>query len=320
MGSNTKGSLFALLAFAIYSTHDAIVKHLGVDYSTFQIIFFSVLFSFPLAVLAIIGDSTPGTLKPAHPRWVLLRTLAAVTSGMSAFYAFTALPMAQAYAILFATPLLVTVLAIPLLGETVRIRRWLAVLVGLAGVMIVIRPGQASLGLGHLAALLAATSGALSAVVMRRVGSGERPVVLLLYPMLANLVLMGMALPFVYRPMPLAHLGLLACMSVLGWTAGLVQIHAYRSGEAVVVAPMQYSQIIWAAVFGLLIFNETPDGGTALGAAVIIASGLYIVLREGRSTASATRPALHTRARPESPAAPRPSLLRRFISREDEAG
>lgn len=317
MGSNARGSLFALLAFAVYSTHDAIVKFLGDEYSTFQIIFFSVTFSFPLAILAIIRDPTPGTLKPVHPRWVTLRTVAAVLSGMSAFYAFTVLPMAQAYAILFATPLLVTVLAIPLLGETVRVRRWLAVLVGLAGVLIVVRPGQAALGLGHLAALLAATSGALSAVVMRRISGDERPVVLLLYPMLANLAVMSLALPFVYRPMPLTHLGLLAGMSILGWTGGLVLIHAYRSGEAVVVAPMQYSQIIWAAIFGLLIFAEIPDGGTALGAGVIIASGLYIVLREGRSTASATRPALHTRARPETPAAPRSSLMLRFMRRGD---
>lgn len=320
MGSNAKGALFALLGFGVYSSHDAIVKYLGVEYSTFQIIFFSVLFSFPLAVIAIIRDSTPGTLKPVHPRWVLLRTVAALASGVSAFYAFKVLPMAQAYAILFATPLLVTVLAIPLLGETVRVRRWLAVLVGLAGVMIVIRPGQAALGLGHLAAMLAATSGALSAVVMRRIGPDERPVVLLLYPMLANLAAMSLALPFVYKPMPITHLGLLAGMSVLGWTGGLVLIHAYRAGEAVVVAPMQYSQIIWATIFGLLIFNEIPDRFTALGAAVIIGSGLYMVLRESRSTASATRPVLHSRGRAETPVAPRSSLLQRFVRREDRPG
>ena len=317
MGSNAKGALFALLAFGVYSTHDAVVKFLGAEYSTFQIIFFSVAFSFPLAVLTIIGDPRPGTLMPVHPRWVAGRTVAAVISGMSGFYAFTTLPMAQAYAIIFATPLLVTVLAIPVLGETVRIRRWLAVLVGLVGVMIVIRPGQAALGLGHLAALAAAGAGAFSAVVMRKISPDERPGVLLLYPMLANLALMALALPFVYRPMPVTHLGLLGCMSALGWSAGLILIRAYRSGEAVVVAPMQYSQIIWAAVFGLLIFSERPDGGTLLGAGVIIASGLYIVLREGRSTASATRPALHTRGRPESPAAPRSSLLQRFGRRAE---
>jgi len=317
MGSNAKGALFALLAFGVYATHDAVVKYLGGSYSTFQIVFFFVLFSFPLAVLTIIGDPKPGTLMPVHPRWVAVRTVAAMTSGISAFYAFTALPMAQAYAILFATPLIVTVLAIPLLGETVRIRRWAAVLVGLAGVMIVIRPGQAELGPGHIAALLAATGAAVSAVVMRRISHDERPVVLLLYPMIGNLVVMSIMLPFVYVPMPVAHLGLLACMAALGWTAGLIMIRAYRAGEAVVVAPMQYSQIIWAAIFGLLIFNETPDGGTALGAGVIIASGIYIVLREGRSSASATRPALGTRARPESPAAPRASLLQVFSRRPE---
>ena len=108
MGSNAKGALFALLAFGVYATHDAVVKYLGGSYSSFQIVFFFVLFSFPLAVLTIIGDPKPGTLMPVHPRWVAVRTVAAMTSGISAFYAFTALPMAQAYAILFATPLMKT--------------------------------------------------------------------------------------------------------------------------------------------------------------------------------------------------------------------
>ncbi len=291
MGSNAKGALLALVSFGVYATHDAVVKFLGADYSTVQLIFFSVLLSFPLAVLTIMGDARPGTLMPAHPGWVAVRTAAAVISGISGFYAFTTLPMAQAYAIVFATPLLVTVLAIPLLGERVRVRRWLAVLAGLVGVIIVIRPGQAALSAGHFAALLAAASGAFSAIVMRKISQDERPVVLLLYPMLANLAIMAVALPFVYVPMPVTHLGLLALMSVLGWTGGLILIRAYRAGEAVIVAPMQYSQIIWAAVFGLFIFSETPDRMTVIGAGVIIASGLYIVLREGRTDASAHRPA-----------------------------
>ncbi len=149
MSSNAKGALLALLAFGVFSTHDVFIKKLGALYSPIQIVFFSVLLSFPLATIMLMRDGKPGTLVPVHPWWMLLRTVAAVVTGFSAFYAFANLPLTQTYAILFATPLLITILSIPILGETVRIMRWAAVIVGLCGVMIVLRPGTTDLGLGH---------------------------------------------------------------------------------------------------------------------------------------------------------------------------
>lgn len=312
MGQNARGALWALLAFGIYSTHDAIVKTLGGDYAAPQLIFFSTLFSFPLAMIMLMRDRKPGTLVPVHPGWIALRTGASVVTALSAFYAFSVLPLAQVYAIVFAQPLLITLLAIPVLGERVRIRRGLAILVGLGGVMVVLRPGSTDLGLGHLAALLAAVGGALASVVVRRVGHSERPVVLLLYPMIANLALMGAALPWVYKPMEADHMGLVMLMSCLGWTGGVVIIAAYKAGEAVIVAPMQYSQIIWATLFGAVLFSESIDGPTAIGAGIVIASGLYIVLREGRGGASANQPVLRSRLRPETGTTPRSSTLLRL--------
>ena len=186
MGQNAKGALFALLSFSLFASHDVIVKLLGADYAPFQIVFFSVLLSFPIVSLMLIRDTTPGHLRPIHPWWTALRTVAAVITGLCAFYAFSVLPLAQTYAILFAQPLVITVLAIPILGEHVRLRRWLAVLVGLAGVMVVLRPGATELTLGHAAALVAACTGALASVVVRKIGHEERSVVLLLYPMMAK--------------------------------------------------------------------------------------------------------------------------------------
>jgi len=310
--ANLRGALLALLSFGIYASHDAVVKLLGAGYSPFQLIFFSVLFGFPLALMMIMRDPQPGTLLPVHPWWIALRTAAAVVTGSTAFYAFGVLPLAQVYAIVFATPLIITVLAIPVLGERVRIRRWVAVIVGLCGVLVVIRPGTTDLSLGHLAALVAAFGGAVASIIVRKVGAEERPVVLLLYPMLANFVLMAIALPFVYRPMPIQDLALVAFMSFLGWVGGVVIIAAYRSGEAVIVAPMQYSQIVWAAAYGWLFFDEGIDGWTAAGASIIIASGVYIVLREGRSGASTHRPVLTGKTRPDTGTAARPTLLARM--------
>ena len=313
MGQNAKGALLALLSFALYATHDVIVKELGVNYTPFQIVFFSVLFSFPLATVMLIRDPQPGTLRAAHPWWTLTRTASVVITGLSAFYAFTVLPLAQTYAILFASPLLITILSIPILGEKVRMRRWMAVIVGLCGVMIVLRPGTTELSLGHLSAMIASVGSALASIIVRKVGSAERAEVLVLYPMLANFVVMGAAMPFVYVPMPVEHLALLLGMALLGFTASIVIILAYRAGEAVIVAPMQYSQILWAIFFGTLLFNETPDVVTLVGAGVIIASGIYIVLREGKQTASSTTPVLRSRSRFETGTQLRIGVLRRLL-------
>ncbi|WP_050523989.1 DMT family transporter [Pseudorhodobacter wandonensis] len=309
--SNLRGALMALIAFAIYSTHDVFVKFLGGHYSAFQIIFFSGLLSFPLVAMMLISDRSDGNLRPRHPWWTLVRTVSTLITGASAFYAFSVLPMAQTYAILFATPLLITLLAIPILGEKVGIRRGLAICVGLAGVLIVLRPSGAELGLGHAAALAAAVFSSLASVIVRKIGQEERSVVLLLFPMLANFVVMGAILPFVYKPMPIEHLGMVGIIAAFGIVASLFVISAYRSAEAVIVAPMQYSQMIWATIFGFLIFKEMPDQLTLIGAAVIMCSGLYIVLRESRGKVSKNNPVLQSRTRHETGILPRISLLLR---------
>lgn len=295
--NNLRGAALSLLAFAVYASSDAVVKWLGGHYSPFQLIFFSQLMAFPLLTLLMIRDRTDGNLRPRHPWWVALRTAALVFGGMASFYAFAVLPLAQAYAIIFVMPILITLLSIPILGERVGIHRAGAIVVGLIGVLIVLRPGAAALGLGHLAALFAAFCSALSSVVMRRIGGEERSSVLLIYPMLGNVILMGAALPFFYHPMPIVHVGGVAAIAVLTFVAMLTLIAAYRAGEAAVVAPMQYSQILWAVLYGSLFFSERIDWATGIGSGVVIASGLYIVIRESRGRTSENRPVLGARSR-----------------------
>jgi drug/metabolite transporter (DMT)-like permease len=318
MSSNAKGALLALIAFGVFATHDIFVKILGAIYSPIQIVFFSVLFSFPLATIMLMRDSKPGNLLPRHPWWMALRTVASVATAVSAFYAFTVLPLAQTYAILFASPLLITILAIPILGEVVRLRRWLAVIVGLTGVLVVLRPGSTDLTLGHVAALTAAVGGSVASIVVRRIGADERPIVMLLYPMMANFLLMGIGLAFVYIPMPIEHLGLVALVAAFAWTAGRCIIAAYQSGEAAIIAPMQYSQIIWATVYGALFFDENIDRATIIGASIVIASGMYIVLRESSVGASATTPVLRTRSRHETGTYMRAGPFMRLMGRHPD--
>ncbi|TXH97311.1 MAG: DMT family transporter [Pseudorhodobacter sp.] len=314
MGPNLKGALLALAAFGIYATHDVVIKVLGADYSAFQIMFFSGLLGLPLVTIMLMSDRTDGNLLARHPWWSLLRALTTVTTGAAAFYAFSVLPLAQTYAIFFAMPLLITLLSIPMLGEHVGIRRGLAVLVGLIGVMIVLRPGQAELQFGHLVGLCAAFSGALNSVIVRKIGTAERSAVLMLYPMIATFFLTGATMPFVYRPMPVEHLALMGVIAGLGFMAAMLTIAAYRIAPAVIVAPMQYSQIIWAAVYGTLFFDETIDHWTMIGTAVIIGSGIYIVLREGTPKVSRNSPVLSNKSRAETGLMPRIGLLLRRSS------
>jgi S-adenosylmethionine uptake transporter len=312
------GPVLALTAFALFSAHDVIVKTLGGSYSPVQIVFFSVLLGLPLAMFLLMRDPTDGNLLPRRPGWTALRTGAAVVTGVSVFYAFTVLPLAETYAILFATPLLITILSVPILGERVGLHRGAAVVVGLVGVLIVLRPGQGgAISTGHLAALLGACASAFASIIIRKIGNEERNVVLLLYPMMANLLLMGAVLPFVYRPMPLADFGALALMACLALVASLCVIAAYKRAPAFQIAPMQYSQIIWAVIFGALFFGEGMDLFTIAGAAVIIVSGIYIVMREDKANVSDNRPVLATRTRTDTGTYPRASHLGKL---DDEQG
>ncbi|TLP68881.1 DMT family transporter [Parasedimentitalea maritima] len=294
---NLKAAVLALLGYAIFSTHDVVVKYLGASMSPFQLVFFSSLLSFPLVTLMLIRDPAHGNLRPQHPWWMALRSIAVSLVPASAFYAFSQLPLAQAYALLFVTPLLVTLLSIPVLKEQVGLPRMLAVVLGFIGVMVVLRPGGTEFGWGHAAALLAAFGNALQSVILRKIGTHERRVVLMIYPLMTTFVAMGIALPFVYVPLEASALGGLVVVAIFGFCATLLMVSAYTLGEAAIVAPMQYSQIIWATLFGFFLFGEAIDPSTLLGAGIIIGSGIFIVIREASGGQSRNTPVLQTRTR-----------------------
>ncbi len=297
MGPNTKGALVGLLGFGIFATHDVIVKYLGATYSPFQILFFSVLFAFPWLSLMLISDSREANMRPNHPWWSILRTASIIISSLCIFYAFSVLPLAETYSILFTIPLIITLLSIPILGEQVGVHRGGAVLIGLVGVLVVVRPGASEFTLGHFAALIGAFAASMNSIIVRRVGRDERGLVLLLYPLLGSFLVMGALMPFGYKPMPIDDVIAVAILSALGFIALNCMIYAYKAGEAVIVAPMQYSQILWAMVYGLIFFDERPEQMTLIGAGIITASGLYIVFRESKQNISENTPVLRTRSR-----------------------
>lgn len=277
------GAFFGLGAFGLYSCYDISVKFLGGGYSAFQIIFFAGLAALPLVMLFAIIDKDQGSLRPNQPRLLALRVAIVAFNGIIGPYAFANLPLAQCYAIFFTMPIFITLLAVPMLGEKIDLVRGTAVILGLVGVIIALDPGTTAFEIAHLAAIAGSASGALNYVLLRKTGGSERTVVLMIYPMLAQQIILCPILPFVYRPMPFADLAVTAMMGVTLVGGSILIIAAYRAARAIVVAPMQFSQVIWGSIMGAILFHEKMSAATAVGTALIIASGLVIVTRPEKS-------------------------------------
>ena len=281
--SNLKGAALGLSAMALFACADVTIKFLGTGYSPFQIIFFSCLMLVPLLAAMAMADPVPGSLRPLQPKLMALRCAVVVVNGVLTTYAFASLPLAQCYAIFFTMPIFITLLSAVALRERIDLLRGGAVLVGLLGVVVALDPDGAALQWGHAAALLGALFGAANYVMIRKSGGQERTVVMILYPIMAQLLVAAVVLPLVFVPMPGRDLALTGFMAVASFGGYLLIIAAYRRAPGIVVAPMQYSQILWAAILGALLFGESMSVRTIFGVALIMASGVVIVARQDRA-------------------------------------
>lgn len=284
--------LFALGGYAIYSAHDAVVKSLH-DYSVFQVLFFAMLFTYvPFSVARIVAGKAL-SVSPKHPKLALSRALLHVCSLGFAFSAFTQLPLVEAYVILFCTPLLISILSIIFLGEKIALVRWALIAMGMTGVIVVLRPSIESIKLGHIMALSCSFCSASSAIIARKISRAENMATMILFPLLATIIVSGVALYFVYIPMPLEHLAMMFLVGGLGLLAQYCMLKGFRLAPAAYIAPMQYSQIIWAIVFGYFFFGESVDKWVVIGSLITVASGIGMIWRERK--VSRIKPNLNTR-------------------------
>lgn len=286
------GLAFALFGFAIYSTHDAVVKSLQ-GYHVFQIVFFAMLFSYVPFSIARIVENKAQALAPTNPVLLVVRAFLHVGALCFAFYAFSTLPMVETYVILFCTPLIISVLAIWFLGEQIALARWVAIAMGLVGVLIVLRPSIDTLQLGHFAALAAAFCSGANAIISRKIASSESMATMILFPLLATIIVSGSALYFVYKPMPLMDMAFMFLVGALGLLGQYCVLTGFRKAPAAYIAPMQYSQIVWAILFGYVFFNETIDRWVVTGSLITVLSGVAIIWRE--LTVSKVQANLNTR-------------------------
>lgn len=274
---------------AVYAVNDNIIKFLGAGYNPFQIMFFSGLAAVPLVMLQMVLDPAAGSFRPRLPGWMAIRCAVALINAVFVVYAFGKLPLAQCYAIFFTAPLMVTLMAALWLKEPISIGRGIAVLVGFVGVLIALQPGQQPLQWAHLAAVIGSIASAFNFVILRKTATVERNAVNIIYPMLSQLAVAGIMLPFVYVPMSFSDIGLTWAMAVCGVGGSIMLIAAYRIAPAIIVSPMQYSQIIWAAITSALIFNEHVTPAAWAGLAIIIGAGLYILTSARTSDAPAVK-------------------------------
>lgn len=275
--SALRGALFGLAAMALYCLYDVAIKFLGPDYNPMQVLFCAGLVFVPL-ILAQVKLGPAVSLRPVMPGWTAVRVVAALANGVVGAYAFATLPLAQSYAVFFLMPLMIAALAVPILKEPLDLPRGLAIALGFAGVLVALQPGgEVPLGLGHLAAFTGASLGAVNYVILRRTSGVESPGVLLLYPAVAQLITVGLAMPWIWTAMTAQAWAITASMGVLVFVGGRLIIEAYRLAPAAIVAPMQYSQIIWAAILGWVLFGESMTGAMVFGIAMIITAGLFIL-------------------------------------------
>ncbi len=276
-----KGVLAGFLAYGLFSCTDATVKALGGNLSIFQIGFFLTLaststFGFGRAKSERWGD----VFRMNRPWLVFARAGSGITAGFLGIYAFTTLPFAEAYSVLFLMPLFATMLSIPILGERVGWRRWLAVATGFLGVLLVVRPGFHELHLGHLTAALAAVFSAVSMIILRTLGPTEKRISLLAVLYLSAIAVNGLLMLTDFRPVTFADVGYIIFGGVVGGFGQIAMLAATRMAPPNRVAPAQYSQIIWAVILGAVFFNEFPDRLAFVGMVIVVLSGLFTFVRE----------------------------------------
>lgn len=292
------GILWLLLATTLFPVQDVIIKSLSGDLAVHQIVFWRGLFALPLVVAIAWYEGSLWPLKLGSVPLQLLRAGAAFCSYLVYYMALAAIGMAETAAITFSTPIFVTILATIFLGERIGWYRWLAVVMGLAGVVVIVQPGAAVFEPAAVLALLAAVAYAISIICTRRLGSRSNGGTMTLFSVIffilgggvLGLVFSGLqtasphpSLAFLYRDWvaPAAMDWLL--LMVLGCTSGagfFALSQAYRLAEASVVTPFEYTYLPWAILWGYLMFGALPGVSTWIGLTLIVGAGLLIVFRE----------------------------------------
>ena len=289
------GILWMLATMFCFITLDAIMKYALQSYSLVEVTWARFFFATVVAAM-VCGRRLPELIVSKAPKWQLMRSAFLMTTTGLFNAGWTHLPLATCTTIMFLSPILVTMLSNVVLAEHVGLRRWVGIVIGFLGALVVIRiweVGILGLNVGALYMLGAAFANASYQITTRRLRH-EDPLTSLLFTGAAGAVVTSFLLPF-YWSMPNAFgWFLLVSSGVMGCVGHLCLIKAFQAAPASVVAPFSYSSLVWATLFGFIVWGDVPIWTTLLGAALIIGSGLYIYLRERQLAMATTGAAVET--------------------------
>jgi drug/metabolite transporter (DMT)-like permease len=270
----------------LLTMNDAVVKWVSSDFPLGQILLFRGLAALVIITLALSWRKELQIFRVRYPGIQLLRAALMIASTYLFISGLRLMPLAENVAVAFVGPIFVTALAPLLLAKQVGWRRWSAVLVGFAGVLVMLRPGGDGLNWAALFPAGAALCGALGDLLTRRISHTEASGTTLFYSTLGVTLAGAVTAPLGWQPPGLGELGLFALAGVLLSAAHFLHIETFRFAEAALVTPFKYSSLLWAGVIGFLLWGDMPDRWTVLGAGLLIGSGLYIFHRESRQSAN----------------------------------
>jgi len=292
--SPSRAVAWMVAAVACFSLMDAGMKQLSAGYPSLQVTFLRGAASLPFVLVWVLASAGPRSLIPR--RWGLHLLRGGLGMAMIGCFVFALrdLPLSTAYTIYFVAPLLIAALSVPLLGERVGPRRWVAIGIGLVGVLVVLRPGVGGfISVPGLMVLAAATAYAIAAItvsLLTRTDTSQSMVVWFLVIMAIGAGLL--AIPG-WVPLQMAHAPLIAGMGLAGALGQVALTQAFRRGDASLIAPLEYSGLIWVIPWDWLLWRKLPDAWTWVGAAIIVASGLYLLHRERVRAAVRPPPQAH---------------------------
>ena len=280
-----------LAAVASFSLMDAGMKLLSAHYPPLQVTLLRGAASLPFVLVWVLASAGVRSIVPVRWGLHLLRGVLGMVMIGCFVYALRRMPLSTAYTLYFVAPLLVAALSVPLLGEKVGPRRWTAIGIGLLGVVVVLRPGVDGLvSFPGLMVLLAATAYAFAAVTVSLLTRTDTPQSMVVWFLAIMAVGAGLAAIPGWVPLRWEHAALILGMGLAGAFGQIALTSAFMRGDASMIAPLEYTGLVWVIAWDWLLWQTLPDAATWTGAAIIVASGLYLLRRERVVGATRTPP------------------------------
>lgn len=273
------GVLWMLLATFLFVSLDSIAKKLVQSYPVHQVVWARYCFHL-LFLVILLNRRMTQIMVTRRLRLQCLRSIMLLLATAFYFWGLRYVPLAKAASIMMVSPIIVTSLSVPLLRESVGVHRWLGVLAGFVGAVIILRPGGDIFQLAALLPLGAAIMYALYQISTRLLSQSDLPMTTLVYTSLFGALLASCAVPFVWTQPDAKGWAMMGLTGLLGGLGHFSLIKAFQHSHAAVISPFSYTSLLWAILYGIILFGEYPEIKTLAGAAIILCSGLYIFKRE----------------------------------------